>query len=137
MACVATQEWKLKMPSTLTKIGGSARFSAIASHGGQIHLAGQVSQLKDADVAEQSRDVFAKVDALLLEAGTDRSQIISVQVWLSDMADYAAFNDAWDKWVSDIAPPTRVCVEARLAQPHYKVEVLVIAAAPEIEALAS
>jgi enamine deaminase RidA (YjgF/YER057c/UK114 family) len=120
------------MSHTLTKTGGSARFSAIASHGGQIHLAGQVSQLKEADIVAQSNDVFAKVDALLAEAGTDRSHIISVQVWLTDMSDYAGFNDAWDSWVSGIAPPTRVCVEARLAQPHYKVEVLVIAAAPDL-----
>jgi enamine deaminase RidA (YjgF/YER057c/UK114 family) len=123
------------MSTTLRKIGGTARFSAIASHGGQVHLAGQVSQLKDGDIIAQSDDVFAKVDALLAEAGTDRGQIISVQVWLSDMDDYAGFNQAWDSWVSGIAPPTRVCVEARLAQPYYKVELLVVAAAP-VEALA-
>ncbi len=124
------------MSQTLTKIGGSARFSAIASHGGQIHLAGQVSQLKEAGIQEQSADVFAKVDALLAEAGTDRGHVISVQVWLADMDDYAGFNEAWDIWVSGITPPTRVCVEARMAQPHYKVELLVIAAAPVTEKLA-
>ncbi len=84
------------MSNTLTKIGGSARFSAIATHAGQIHLAGQVSQLKDAGIEEQSADVFAKVDVLLAEAGSDRRHIISVQVWLSNMDDYAGFNAAWD-----------------------------------------
>lgn len=118
------------MSSTLTKIGGSERFSAIVSHAGQIHLAGQVSQLVDADIVEQSNDVFAKVDALLEQAGARREDIISVQIWLSDMADYAEMNSAWDAWVAGIVPPTRVCVEARLAKPHYKIEVLVIAAAP-------
>ncbi|MCE8006130.1 RidA family protein [Aestuariivita sp.] len=117
------------MPTTLTKTGGSARFSAIAAHGGQIHLAGQVSQLKDADIVEQSRDVFSKVDALLAQAGSRKDDIISVQVWLTDIADYDGMNSAWDDWVRNITPPTRVCVEARLAKPHYKVEVLVIAAA--------
>lgn len=124
------------MSNTLTKIGGSARFSAIATHAGQVHLAGQVSQLRDAGIEQQSADVFAKVDALLSEAGTDRGHIISVQVWLADMDDYAGFNAVWDDWVREIPPPTRVCVEARLAQPHYKVELLVIAASPELKTLA-
>ncbi|MBR9650381.1 RidA family protein [Thalassovita aquimarina] len=116
------------MPSELIKIGGSARFSAIAIHNDTVHLAGQVSQLKDADIREQSRDVFAKVDALLEQAGTTRDKMISVQIWLADMDDYAGMNAEWDDWVSGITPPTRVCVEARMAQPHYLIEVLVLAA---------
>lgn len=118
------------MSQTLTKTGGSARFSAIAKHSGQVHLAGQVSQLETGDITAQSNDVFAKVDALLAQAGSHRGDIISVQIWLTDMADYDGMNAAWDAWVSGIVPPTRVCVEARLAKPHYKIEVLVIAAAP-------
>lgn len=116
------------MTGTVRKIGGSARFSAIAVHNGQVHLAGQVSQLKDGDIEAQSRDVFAKVDALLSEAGTSRENLISVQIWLADMADYAGMNAVWDEWVSSTTPPTRVCVEARMAQPHYRIEVLAIAA---------
>ncbi|SDF25591.1 RidA family protein [Limimaricola pyoseonensis] len=116
------------MTGTLRKIGGSSRFSAIAVHNGQVHLAGQVSQLKDGDIAVQSRDVLAKVDALLAEAGCGRDDLISVQIWLSDMADYAGMNAVWDEWVSSVTPPTRVCVEARMAQPHYRIEVLAIAA---------
>lgn len=118
------------MSHALKKMGGSERFSAIATHAGQIHLAGQVSQLQDADIGEQSNDVFAKVDTLLAQAGARREDIISVQIWLSDMSEYAQMNAAWDAWVADITPPTRVCVEARLAKPHYKIEVLVVAAVP-------
>lgn len=116
------------MTDTLRKMGGSSRFSAIAIHNGQVHLAGQVSQLKDGDIDAQSRDVFAKVDTLLAEAGSSRHDLISVQIWLADMADYAGMNAVWDEWVSSITPPTRVCVEARMAQPHYRIEVLAIAA---------
>ena len=103
------------MTDSLRKIGGSARFSAISIHNGQVHLAGQVSQLKDGDITAQSRDVFAKVDDLLDQAGTTRENLISVQIW--------------DEWVAPVTPPTRVCVEARMAQPHYLIEVLAIAAA--------
>lgn len=115
-------------PAALTKIGGSSRFAAIAIHGNTVHLAGQVSQIEEGDIAEQSRDVFAKVDALLAQAGTTRDKLISVQIWLADMADYAAMNAEWDAWVAGTTPPTRVCVEARMAKPHYKIEVLAIAA---------
>ncbi|MFW8634739.1 RidA family protein [Cribrihabitans pelagius] len=117
------------MTDTLTKIGGSPRFSAIAIHNGQVHLAGQVSQLKDGGIEAQSRDVFAKIDALLAEAGSSRDDLISVQIWLADMADYDGMNAVWDDWVSAVTPPTRVCVEARMAQPHYRIEALAIAAA--------
>ena len=116
------------MTNNLRKIGGSARFSAISIHNGQVHLAGQVSQLKDGDIAAQSGDVFAKVDDLLDQAGTTRDNLISVQIWLADMDDYAGMNAVWDEWVSSVTPPTRVCVEARMAQPHYLIEVLAIAA---------
>ena len=116
------------MQNSLTKVGGSSRFSAIAVHNGAVHLAGQVSQLKEGGIVEQTRDVFAKVDDLLAQAGTDRSKLISVQLWLADMDDYAGMNDVWDDWVQDVTPPTRVCVEARMAQPHYKIEVPAIAA---------
>lgn len=112
----------------VTKLGGSPRFSAIATHNGLVHLAGQVSQLEDGDIATQSRDVFAKVDALLAEAGAARENLISVQIWLREMEDYAGVNAVWDEWVSDITPPTRVCVEARMAKPHYRIEVLALAA---------
>lgn len=116
------------MSNTLRKIGGSKRFSAVAIENSTIHLAGQVSQLKDGDIIAQSKDVFMKVDALLEEAGSTRENIVSVQIWLSDMADYEKMNEAWDEWVSSVTPPTRVCVEARLAKPFYKIEVLVVAA---------
>ncbi|MEH6675122.1 MAG: RidA family protein [Sulfitobacter sp.] len=116
------------MTNSLRKIGGSARFSAISIHNGQVHLAGQVSQLKEGDIAVQSRDVFAKINELLGQAGTSRENLISVQIWLADMADYAGMNAVWDDWVSSVVPPTRVCVEARMAQPHYLIEVLAIAA---------
>lgn len=114
--------------SNIQRIGGSARFSAITIHNKTVYLAGQVSQLKDGDITEQSNDVFAKVDALLEEAKTDVSRVLSVQIWLKTMDDYAGMNDIWDNWIDTKNAPVRVCVEAPMAQPHYLVEILVIAA---------
>ncbi|WP_068311172.1 RidA family protein [Polycladidibacter hongkongensis] len=117
------------MSSELKKIGGSKRFSAIAIHNDVVHLAGQVSQLIEGDITAQSKDVFTKVDNLLAEAGTSREKVFSVQIWLADMREYDEMNEVWDSWVENLnAAPTRVCVEARMAKPHYKIEVLVLAA---------
>ncbi len=115
--------------SDIQRIGGSRRFSAITIHNGTVYLAGQVSQLTEGGIAEQSTDVFSKVDALLAEAGTDKSRVLSVQIWLKSMADYAGLNDVWDSWIDSGNPPVRVCVEAPMAKPSYLIEVLVLAAA--------
>jgi enamine deaminase RidA (YjgF/YER057c/UK114 family) len=116
------------LTTTIRKIGGSSRFSAIAIHNGVAHLAGQVSQLADGDIVAQANDTFAKVEALLAEAGSGKERLLSVQLWLADMADYDAMNAAWDAWIADVAPPVRVCVEAHMAKPHYKIEIMAIAA---------
>ena len=114
--------------SDIQRIGGSARFSAITVHNNTAYLAGQVSQLKDGDITEQSKDVFAKVDALLKEANTESSRVLSVQIWLKTMDDYSGMNEVWDIWIDSENAPVRVCVEAPMAQQHYLIEVLVIAA---------
>ena len=111
-----------------TRIGGNARFSAISIHGSTAYLAGQVSQLKDGDITAQCHDVFAKIDALLDQAGSDRSHVLSAQIWLKDMADYAGMNEVWDSWINPESPPVRACVQSPMAQSHYLVEIMVITA---------
>lgn len=115
--------------SDIQRIGGSSRFSAITIHNQTVYLAGQVSQLTEGGIAEQSTDVFAKVDSLLAEAGTEKSRVLSVQIWLKTMADYTGMNEVWDNWIDAENPPVRVCVEAPMAKPGYLIEVLVVAAA--------
>ena len=71
----------------------------------------------------------AEIDRLLAEAGTDKSKLLYVQIWLADMGDFAAMNAVWDAWVDPANPPARASGEARLAAPEYKVEIIVTAAA--------
>ncbi|MFT6752514.1 MAG: enamine deaminase RidA (YjgF/YER057c/UK114 family), partial [Candidatus Azotimanducaceae bacterium] len=66
-------------------------------------------------------------DALLLEAGTDKSNLLSANIWLSDMDDFSAMNEVWDAWVVEGAAPTRACVESKLASPKFTVEIAVTA----------
>lgn len=116
------------MTHTIQRIGGSQRFSQIVIHNHTVYLAGQVSQLVEGDITAQSEDVFAKIDALLAQAGSDKNHVLSAQIWLADMGDYDGMNAAWDAWLSGVGAPVRACVESPMAKKHYRVEIMVIAA---------
>lgn len=97
-------------------------------HAGIAYLCG-VTPDPTGDVRAQTRQVLERVDRLLAKAGTDRSKLLTAQVWLKDMADFEAHNEAWNAWVDPEHPPARVCVQADLWQPGMLVEVMVTAAA--------
>ena len=94
-----------------------------------VYLAGQVAEDASADIAGQTRSVLAQVDRLLDEAATDKKRILSATIYLADMNDYAAMNAVWDAWVAQGEAPARATVEARLANPAYRVEMQIVAAA--------
>lgn len=104
-----------------------ARMSQMVIHGDTIYLAGQVGTA-GAPVAQQTQDCLDKVDALLAEAGSDKTKILSTTIWMADMADFDEMNAVWDAWVPEGHAPARATGESALATPDYKVEVIVIAA---------
>jgi enamine deaminase RidA (YjgF/YER057c/UK114 family) len=108
------------------KVG--ARMSQAVAHGSTVYLAGQVGDTSTADVRQQTEEILRKIDELLAAAGTDNSKLLSATIWLSDMRYFNDMNAVWDAWVSPGNTPGRACVEARLAAPHWKVEIAVIAA---------
>jgi enamine deaminase RidA (YjgF/YER057c/UK114 family) len=106
-----------------------SRMSQAVVHGGTVYLAGQVAKNAPAQpVAAQTEDILATIDRLLAQAGTDRSRLLSATIWLSDIATFDQMNGVWDAWVAPGNPPARACVEARLANPQYTVEIMVTAA---------
>lgn len=113
----------------LTRIDAGPRMSEACIHAGIVHVAGQVPETAGADIEVQTREVLEAIDALLLQAGTDRTRILRAQVYLADIADFDGMNRAWDAWVVPGHAPTRATVEARLADPGWKVEIVVTAAA--------
>ena len=108
------------------KVG--ARISQAVAYGQTVYLAGQVADTPGADIGQQTQEVLRKIDELLAAAGTDNSKLLSATIWLADMRGYDAMNAVWDAWVSLGNTPGRACVEARLAAPHWRVEIAVIAA---------
>jgi len=105
-----------------------ARMSEMAVHNGTVYLAGQVVADDTLDVASQTKQVLAAIDALLARAGSDKTKILRAQIFLADIADFAAMNAVWDQWVVPGHTPPRATVQAALAKPTWKVEIVVTAA---------
>lgn len=113
--------------SDIKRIGVGARMSEAVCYNGIVWLAGQVGNPGES-VAEQTRTCLAHVDRILAEAGTDKTRILSAQIWLADIATFAEMNAVWDSWVPQGHTPARATGEAALATPDYKVEVIITAA---------
>jgi enamine deaminase RidA (YjgF/YER057c/UK114 family) len=114
--------------STITRIDQNARRSRASVFGDLVFLAGQVADDKSGDIVGQTREALAKVDDMLARAGTDKSRALSVQIWLKSMDDFEAMNAVYDAWVVPGDTPTRCCGKVELADPGYRVEIVVIAA---------
>ena len=114
---------------SIKRIDVGARMSQCVVHGDTVYTAGQVAQnAAGASVAEQTADILAAIDRLLGEAGSDKSKLLTANIWLSDMATFNEMNEVWDAWVSPGNTPCRACVESRLANPKFTVEIMVTAA---------
>lgn len=111
----------------IKRIECGARMSEAVVYNGMIWLAGQVGE-EGASVADQTRTALAEVDRLLAAAGSDKTRILSAQIWLADIADFAEMNAVWDAWVPAGHCPARATGESKLAAPGYRVEVIVTAA---------
>ena len=105
-----------------------ARLSEMAVHNGVAYLAGQVAADGTQDITGQTQHVLAAIDALLARAGTDKRQLLRVEIFLKDLADFAAMNAVWEAWLPTGHAPPRATVQAQLAKPEWRVEMVVTAA---------
>ena len=104
------------------------RLSEVAIHNGTVYLAGQIAEETSADIEGQTREVLGHVDRLLAESGSDKTCILSCQIYIKDMKDFAGMNAVWDDWVPSGHTPPRATVEAKLANPACLVEIVIVAA---------
>ncbi len=116
------------MSQHITRIGMAERYSEAAVFNGVVYLAGMVPERGDTDIAGQTADVLEQVQQRLLEAGSDKSRILRAEIYLTDIRDIAAMNEVWDAWVVPGAAPPRATVQAALANPAYRIEIVVTAA---------
>lgn len=115
--------------SSIQRFHAGPRYSECCVHAGTVYVAGQVASNTSNAIEGQTAEILGRIDQLLAEAGTDKSRILMAQVFLSSMADYAGMNSAWDSWVATGHAPCRATVQAPLARPEWKVEIVVTAAA--------
>ena len=113
---------------TIQRMNVGKRLSEIVVHGNTVYLAGEVPDDGTLDITGQTEQVLAKIEKLLKQAGSDKTKLLSAQIFLPDMKDFAAMNAVWEKWVVPGQTPARATIEAKLANPAYKVEIMCIAA---------
>ena len=104
------------------------RLSEMAIHNGVVYLAGQIPEDPNLDIEGQTREVLQAIDRLLARAGTDKSKLLMVQIFLVDLADFEGMNRVWDAWVVQGHTPPRATVQANLASPKWRIEVVATAA---------
>ena len=113
---------------TIQRFDVGTRLSEMAVHGGVCYLAGQVAGDATQDIRGQTRQVLASIDALLARAGSDKSRLLMCQIFIADLADFAAMNEVWEAWLPAGHAPPRATVLAHLAKAQWKVEMVVTAA---------
>ena len=114
---------------TIKRIGVGKRMSQATIYGGVARLAGFVAdKAAGKSVKEQTQDILTQIDAVLKEAGTDKTKILKANIWLTDIGTWSEMNEAWDAWIVAGHTPARATVEAKLAEPGLDVEIMVEAA---------
>jgi len=113
---------------TIKRFDIGPRMSQAVVHGNLVFLAGQVADDPVPSVGEQTRQILARIDRLLRDASSDKSKLLSANIWLTDIGRFSEMNAVWDAWVSPGNTPARATVQATLAAPQYLVEIMVTAA---------
>jgi enamine deaminase RidA (YjgF/YER057c/UK114 family) len=105
------------------------RMSQVVVHGNTVYLAGVVAQKTAGEsVTKQTQEILSIIDGHLAKAGTDKSKLLSANIYITDMKTFGEMNAVWDGWVSPGNTPARATVEAKLAAPQFTVEIMVVAA---------
>jgi enamine deaminase RidA (YjgF/YER057c/UK114 family) len=118
-----------KKKMSIQRFETGPRMSQVVVNGNTVYLAGVVAnKAKGKSTTEQTQEILDIIDGHLAKAGTDKSKLLSTNIYITDMKNFAEMNAVWDKWVSPGNTPARATVEAKLAAPEYLVEITVVAA---------
>lgn len=113
----------------IQRIEPGKRMSEAVIHGGKLYTAGIVAdKMVGQSVKAQTQEILQQIDAILAQAGSDKTRILKANIWLADISTFAQMNEAWDAWAVPGKTPARATVEAKLAAPDYAVEIMIEAA---------
>jgi enamine deaminase RidA (YjgF/YER057c/UK114 family) len=114
---------------TISRVGAGNRMSKAVIHGDKVYLAGLTADAAaGGSVKAQTAEILGMIDAILAEAGSDKTRILKANIWLTDISTWSQMNEIWDAWVVPGQTPARATVEAKLAAPGLDVEIMVEAA---------
>src|ERR1700722_14793674 len=113
---------------SIKRVNAGPRMSSAVVHGDTVYLAGLTADDTTLNANVQTKQILDKVDKFLAEAGTDKSKVLSANIWLTDIGTWGQMNEVWDAWVAPGNTPARATVEAKLANPALKVEIMIQAA---------
>jgi enamine deaminase RidA (YjgF/YER057c/UK114 family) len=113
---------------SIDRIEPGPRMSKAVVHGDTVYTAGIVSSDSTLDTAEQTANILAEIDRILAASGSDKTKLLRVNIWLTNIGDFSQMNSMWDTWIPQGCTPARATVESKLADPALLVEIMVIAA---------
>ena len=103
----------------------------IVHYGSLIETAGQVAQDLEQDIQGQTQQILAQIDSLLAEVGASKHHLTRIQMWMKDIGEFEQMNQVYAKWLDNCDQPVRACVESRLADPRYLIEIQAFAYLPD------
>jgi enamine deaminase RidA (YjgF/YER057c/UK114 family) len=112
----------------IQKINSTEVMSAITIFNQVVYLSGQVPKTSEPDIVLQTKDVLTTIDTLLTQAGTDKSRLLSAQLFVKNLDDFAQVNAIWVEWMRGCVPPSRATIQADLVNPNWLIEIAVTAA---------
>ena len=113
--------------SKINRTGSNQILSSAVEYHNFVYLAGITADDLSQDITGQTRQVAAKIDALLEANGTDTTRLLQAQIWVKDIRDRDAMNKIWVEWLGDAGRPARACVQANMADPRHLVEIMITA----------
>lgn len=112
----------------IQKLSSNEVMSAVTIFNKVVYLSGQVPKNTQLDVVGQTKDILATIDQLLLEADTDKSRLLSANVYIKNLSDFPAFNAVWVDWLKGCVAPSRATIQADMVNPDWLIEIAVTAA---------
>lgn len=112
----------------IQKINSNGVMSAVTIFNKVVYLSGQVSKNTALDVVGQTQEILATIDQLLALAETDKSRLLSAQLYIKNLADFSEVNAVWIDWMKDCVAPSRATIQADLVNPDWLIEIAVTAA---------
>jgi enamine deaminase RidA (YjgF/YER057c/UK114 family) len=115
--------------SDIARTVTNARRGRAVIYNGMVFVGGQAADDRSQDIRGQTKQTLAKIDKVLADTGSDKSRLLSAQIWIKNISrDFAAMNEVWDAWIGPDAAPARATAQCEMGAPDVLVEIIVTAA---------